>query len=50
VHTGELIFTVNVNGTPVTTSMPVTLNMDSQRIWASASGVGFSSFPTVIVF
>lgn len=46
VHTGELIFTVNVNGTPVTKSVPVTLNMDSQRIWASASGVGLSSFPS----
>ena len=45
-YTGNVTFTANVNGTPVTKSLPVSLNMDAQRIWASATGVGLSSFPS----
>jgi len=45
VYTGDLTFTATVNGTPLTKTVPVTLNVDTQRIWASASGVGLSSFP-----
>ena len=46
VYTGDLTFTATVNGMQLTKSLSVTLNVAAQRIWASAAGVGLSSFPS----
>lgn len=44
-YSGNVVVTVDVAGTPLVQNLPVSLNVDSQRIWVSANGVAFSSFP-----
>jgi len=45
-YSGNVEVTATVNGTQISRVLPVTLNVDTQRIWASTNGVGLSSFPS----
>jgi hypothetical protein len=44
-YAGQLRLTVTVQGVNITADVPATLRVDEQRLWASANGVAFASFP-----
>jgi hypothetical protein len=44
-YTGSIAIAVQVNGMPFTANVPVTVNVDSNRLVISATGVAFSSVP-----
>ncbi|HSN92588.1 MAG TPA: hypothetical protein VLS93_15260 [Anaeromyxobacteraceae bacterium] len=44
-RTGSIAFAATVNGDTVTASVPVTFNLDSHLLLASATGVAFTSTP-----
>ena len=45
-YKGQIQVQATVNGMPVSAAIPVTLNVDSNRLLVSAAGVAFSSFPS----
>jgi Viral BACON domain len=45
-YQGQIQLQVTVNGSVVTQNVPVTLNVDPNRLVANATGVAFSSFPS----
>ncbi|WP_242343730.1 BACON domain-containing protein [Anaeromyxobacter terrae] len=44
-YTGAVTFTANVDGSDVSTSVPVSLTLDAHKLFASDGGVAFSSVP-----
>lgn len=44
-HSGLLRLTATVRDSVIAAEVPVTLRVDEQRLWASANGVAFASFP-----
>lgn len=45
-YTGQIQLQTTVNGSPLTQTIPVTLNLDTNRLVVNAAGVAFSSFPS----